>query len=157
MPSIKEDILTLSDKIVKGLGADKLTLDYTLTSFKEIDLFYERHAKDGEPVKGGRFSKQLGQVLFALGAYMGETIIKIIPGAVWETDENDPEGEINAMVRLPDGTTIWPMQRAIKRFRNGAEDGIYIYGYHIIKDHVAIEKLLEEENLKRSKKPWWKF
>jgi hypothetical protein len=31
-------------------------------------------------------------------------------------------------VRLPDGTTCWPVQRVMKRFKNGAEDGIAAYG-----------------------------
>jgi hypothetical protein len=157
MPTIKEDILTFSDMIVKGFTTEKLKLDYTLTSFKDIDVFYDRHSKNGERVEGGKFSKNLGQILFALGSYIGETIIKIVPGTVWETDENDREGEINAILKLPDGTIAWPMQRTIKRFRNGPEDGIYVYGYHILQAHVDIEKLLEQEQRERQKKPWWKF
>ena len=157
MATIKQDIKTFSEMIVKGFGADKLNLNYTLTSFKDIDKFYDLHSKNGERIEGGRFSKNLGQILFSLGSYIGETLIKIIPGTVWETDEKDPEGEINAILKLPDGTQIWPMQRAIKRFRNGEEDGIYVYGYHILKDHVDIEKLLEQEQSMKTKKPWWKF
>ena len=157
MATIKEDIKTFSEMIVKGFGADKLKLDYTLTSFQDVDTFYDLHSKNGERVEGGRFSKNLGQILFALGAYVGETLIKIVPGSVWETDETDPEGEINAILKLPDGTKVWPMQRTIKRFRNGKEDSIYIYGYHILKDYVDIQELLEQEQIIRTKKPWWKF
>jgi hypothetical protein len=157
MATIKEDIINFSDMIVKGFSADKLTLDYTLTSFKDIDKFYDLHSKNGERVAGGRFSKNLGQILFALGAYIGQTIITIVPGTVWETNEDDPEGEINTILKLPDGTTVWPMQRTIKRFRNGEEDGIYVYGYHIIKSYVDIEKLIEQEQINRTKKPWWKI
>jgi hypothetical protein len=157
MATIKEDIVTFSDMIVKGFSADKLTLDYTLTSFKDIDKFYGLHSKNGERVEGGRFSKNLGQILFALGAYIGQTIITIVPGTVWETNEDDPEGEINAILKLPDGTMAFPMQRTIKRFRNGEEDSIYVYGYHIIKSYVDIEKLLEQEQVSRTKKPWWKI
>jgi hypothetical protein len=29
---------------------------------------------------------------------------------------------------VPDGSTIWPVQRVIKRFRNGPEDSIAFYG-----------------------------
>ena len=157
MPTIKEDIATFSDMIVKGFTAEKLILDYTLTSFKEIDKFYDRNATNGQPIEGGRLSKNLGQILFALGGYVGETIIKIVPGTVWETDENDPEGEINAILKLPDGTTVWPMQRTIKRFKNGEEDGIYVYGYHILQAQVDIQSLLEQEHIKKRMKPWWKF
>ncbi|MEO8405764.1 MAG: hypothetical protein ABI480_14250 [Chitinophagaceae bacterium] len=157
MATIKKDILTFCDMIVRGFKEDKFTLDYSLTSFKDIDSFYDLHSKNGERVEGGRFSNNLGQILFALGSYIDQTIIKIVPGAVWEIDENDPEGEINAMLKLPDGTIVWPMQRTINRFRNGEEDGIYIYGYYILQTYVNIEKLLEQEQSKRNKKPWWKF
>ena len=49
-------------------------------------------------------------------------------GGVWETDDSDPAGEVNIAVRLPDGSLVWPVQRAMKRLRNGAEDGLYVYG-----------------------------
>ncbi len=49
-------------------------------------------------------------------------------GGVWETDGADPKGEIDIAVRLPDGSTVWPVQRAMKRLWNGAEDGLYVYG-----------------------------
>ena len=143
--------------IIRGFSADKLKLDYTLSSFKEIDKFYDLHSKEGQAVEGGRFSKNIGQILFALGGYIGETIIRIVPGAEWVTDESDPEGEINAIIKLPDGAQIWPMQRAIKRFRNGEEDGIYAYGYLVVSNYVNIEELLAIEQVKKKNKPWWKL
>jgi hypothetical protein len=155
--TIKEDIITFSDMIVKGFAADKLTLDYTLTSFKHIDKFYDLHSKNGERAEGGMFSRNSGKILFGLGAYVGQTVIKIVPGSIWHTDDSDPEGEINTILKLPNGTTIWPMQRAIKRFRNGEEDSIYVYGYRILKGYVDVEQLLEKERLIRAKKSWWKF
>lgn len=156
MAAIKEDIISFSNLIIKGFASDKLNLDFTLTSFKDIDTFYNLHSRDGVPVEAGRLSKNLGQILFALGAYIGQTIIRIIPGTTWETDEKDPEGEINTVLRLPDNSTIWPMQRTIKRFRNGGADSIYVYGYAIIQKYLDIEKLLEAEQVNRNKKSWWK-
>lgn len=157
MATIKEDIVTFSNMIVRGFDNDKLKLDYTLTSFKDIDTFYNLHSKNSERIEGGRFSKNLGQILFSLGAYIGQTIIKIVPDTIWVTDEDDPEGEINAILKLSDETVVWPMQRTIKRFRNGEEDGIYIYGYHIVQKYTDIEKLLQQEKISRTKKPWWKL
>jgi hypothetical protein len=157
MPTIKEDIEKFSEMMVKGFSADKLTLDYTLTSFKDIETFYNKHSKDGKAVEGGRFSKNLGPILFGLGGYIGKTIIKLVPGTKWIIDEKDKEGEVNAALQLPDGSMVWPMQRTIKRFRNGEEDNIYYYGYAILKDHLDIEKLLADEQQKRSKKSIWKF
>ena len=80
MATIKEDIITFSDMIVRGFSVDKLNLDFTLTSFKDIDKFYDLHSRNGQVVENGRFSNNLGQILFSLGAYVGQTIIKIVPG-----------------------------------------------------------------------------
>ena len=32
------------------------------------------------------------------------------------------------VLALPDGSSIWPVQRVMKRFTNGSEDGIAAYG-----------------------------
>ena len=31
-------------------------------------------------------------------------------------------------VVFPNGSVVWPIQRVMKRFKNGREDGIYDYG-----------------------------
>jgi hypothetical protein len=62
-----------------------------------------------------------------LGAYVGE-VIRRHYGGEWQGDDADPAAEINVAVRLNSGTIFWPMQRVMKRFKNGPEDGIYVYG-----------------------------
>jgi hypothetical protein len=42
--------------------------------------------------------------------------------------DEDPDGEINVELELSGGGVIWPVQRAMKRCANGAEDGIAAYG-----------------------------
>lgn len=42
-------------------------------------------------------------------------------------EDDDPDGEINIRLCLNTGSVIWPVQRVIKRFRNGAEDSIAVY------------------------------
>lgn len=157
MSTILEDIPTFSEMIVDGFKEDKLILDYTLTSFKRIDHFFDKHSKNGKTVAGGLLSKNLGQILFALGAYVGQTIIAIVPGTTWQVDESDPYGEVTAELKLPNESSAWPMQRVIKRFRNGSEDGIYGYGYFIVKNYVDIKDLLNFEEEQSIKKPWWKI
>ena len=61
-----------------------------------------------------------------LGCLVGETIIRV-HGGQWETDDDDPKGEVNITVRLPDGSKIWPVQRCMKRLANGPEDNIHDY------------------------------
>jgi hypothetical protein len=55
--------------------------------------------------------------LFALGAYVGETVRRGLGGA-WDADDEDPNGEINIALHLPNSLIIWPVQRVIKRFQS---------------------------------------
>jgi hypothetical protein len=162
MGTLLEDIDTQSKWIRNAFSADKLELDFTIRSFIQIDRFFNRHAVKGVPVRGGRLVKKLGGIIFSIGSYIGETIIKTVPGSMWQTDDNDPEGEVNVSVKLPDGTLIWPMQRAMKRFQNGSEDSIYVYGHEHTKE-VTNEPFdqsywaTENKAAAPSTKQWWKF
>ncbi|MGN6440174.1 MAG: hypothetical protein ACTHMM_26840 [Agriterribacter sp.] len=162
MATLQQDIKTQSDWIIKAFAADKLKLDYTIKSFMEIDRFFYKHAENGQAIKGGRLANNLGATIFSIGAYIGETITKNVKGAIWDTDDNDAEGEINASVKMPDGTIIFPMQRVMKRFKNGAEDAVYVYGHQITKDYTneafdqSFWNIASEEN-GQAKKPWWKI
>jgi hypothetical protein len=162
MGTLLEDIDTQSTWIRNAFSADKLDLNYTINSFIEIDKFFNKHVKDGVVVKGGRLANNQGGIIFSIGSYVGETIIKTVPGSVWQTDDDGPEGELNVSVKLPDGTIIWPMQRTMKRFQNGSEDSIYVYGHALTKDitnepfdqsYWASKNEVTGSNTKR----WWKF
>jgi len=162
MATLKEDIKKQSDWLVKAFAADKLKLDYTIHSLIEIDKFFNKHTKNGQPVKRGRLSSNLGPIIFSIGSYVGQTIIKTIPKAVWQTDDKDPEGELTASVKLPNGTIIWPMQKVLKRFKNGSEDSIYVYGHELTKDKTKepFDKSywdIDKNDNKSTTKPWWKF
>lgn len=93
------------------------------------------NVRDGSPVPGGLLSEQLGARLFALGAYVGE-VIRRAGGGEWSGDDSDPEAEINVKVRFPKGGEIWPVQRIMKRYQNGQEDSIYVYGKAILADYL---------------------
>ena len=71
-------------------------------------------------------SSALGTWMFGIGAYVGE-VVRRSRGGEWECDDDDPQAEINVELQLSDGATCWPVQRAMKRFKNGAEDGIAIW------------------------------
>lgn len=155
MGTLKEDIKTQSEWITKAFLVDGHTLDYSITSTKEIDLFFSNNMKNNRPIKGGRLDNQgYGSILFSIGSYIGETINKNIRGSEWITDDNDPKGELNVTIQLPDGTLTWPVKRVMKRFHNGEEDSIYPYV------HVLTKKYPKEDNDSRNsenqEKPWWK-
>ena len=78
------------------------------------------------PRRWGLLAKDTSLRLFSLGAYVGE-VVRRDAGGAWEGDDEDPEAELNLALRLPDDSVVWPVQRAIERMRNGAEDGIVAY------------------------------
>jgi hypothetical protein len=162
MATLKEDIVKQSDWIIKALNSDGYILDYSINSFKELDRFLEDNSINGKPKSGGRLTQNLGSILFSIGSYIGETFIKKAPGSEWITDDNDPQGEITASIKFPNGMTVWPMQRVINRFKNGFEDSIYPYGYEIAKEYIdesfdsSFWDLGKTEN-HPTKKSWWKL
>ncbi|MDE7251737.1 MAG: hypothetical protein K2O32_02165 [Acetatifactor sp.] len=119
--TLLEDIHISSDWVVTALNSSGYKADYSLDSMKEIDRFFDEQSSET-----GIISKNRGYILFSLGAYVGETVIKLY-GGEWITDDNDPQGEINIAVKLADGTIIWPALRCIKRYQLGSEEGIYAY------------------------------
>lgn len=126
-PTLKQDIMTAKDWIASALQSSGYRADFSLESLKEIDRFFDEQNRPG-----GLLSENRGQRLFAIGAYIGEVIITEV-GGEWITDDDDPQGEINISVKLTDESIIWPVQRAIKRYQNGKEDGIYDYAFVLSK------------------------
>jgi len=59
-------------------------------------------------------------------------VIRRHAGGDWQGDDSDPNAEINIAIKLKDGSLIWPVQRVMKRFKNGPEDGIYAYGFALL-------------------------
>lgn len=161
MPQLKEDITACSEWIVQCFGSIQLPLDYSLDSIVHIDGFLERNVVDSQPAPGSVLAANFGQILFGLGAYLGETIIRHAPGAEWVLDDADPQSEVNAEVRLADGSQIWPMMKIIKRAQNGFEDSVYPYAYELTKPYTdlpfnpAFWHINPQEP--PYKKPWYKF
>lgn len=131
-PTLGEDIHTACEWVVMALNSSGYKADYTLESMKEIDRFIDEQSGENGIISRGR-----GKILFSLGCYVGETVIRLC-GGKWHTDDNDPQGEINASVELDNGTVIFPMQRVIKRYQNGSEDGIYAYVYVLSPDKTTL-------------------
>lgn len=131
-PTLYEDIHTACEWVVMALNSSGYKADYTLESMKEIDRFIEEQSGENGIISRGR-----GKILFSLGCYVGETVIRLY-GGKWHTDDNDPQGEINASVELDNGTVICPIQRVIKRYQNGSEDGIYAYVYVLSPDNTQL-------------------
>ena len=130
--SLVEDIPKASDWLVAYFRQDNINLDYSLNSLKYIDDFFDKNAENGAPKNNSKLADSLGYKMFAISSYIGQVIIKTIPGSKWITDDNDPNGEVNIEVVTKDGGHLWPGQKVFKRFKNGSEDGLYSYAYMII-------------------------
>jgi hypothetical protein len=127
MSSIKEDGGHASEWISRALQSSGYRADFSPQSLREIDRFFDEHSANGAAKSGGLLSKDLGSRIFAVGAYIGEVVRRNV-GGEWMGDDNDPEVEINIKLHLSNGMSCWPVQRAMKRFKNGEEDGIMAWG-----------------------------
>jgi hypothetical protein len=126
MASVVDDAEAMAEQIAVALSSSGYEADFSPASLWEVDRFFDDNAENGRPKRGGLLAEQMGARLFALGAYTGEVIRRAV-GGTWAADESDPEGEINIELRLADGSVVWPVQRALKRLANGAEDAIAPY------------------------------
>jgi hypothetical protein len=125
-PQVVTDASASADWIARALTSSGYNADFSLKSLKEVDRFFEEQAPAGKPLPDGLLSSSLGSRLFAIGSYVGETIRRHSGGA-WQGNDFDPDSEINIAVQLKSGAKFWPVQRVMKRFKNGSEDGIYVY------------------------------
>jgi hypothetical protein len=132
-PKVVKDAKEAAEWIATALSSSGYKADFTLQSLKEIDRFVDDQTQNGRPRPGGLLAEDFGARVFALGAYVGEVIRRLGEGQ-WYGNDSDREAEINIQVRLKSAGIIWPMQRVMKRITNGREDGIYAYGYIILKD-----------------------
>jgi hypothetical protein len=123
---IEEDAKRAAAWIATALSSSGYRADFSPGSLWEVDRFFDEHTKNGRARPRGLLAEDLGQRIFALGAYVGEVLIRHA-GATWEGDDNDPDGEVNLALRLRDGSQIWPVQRAMKRFQLGSEESIAPY------------------------------
>jgi hypothetical protein len=131
--AIVRDAMDAAEWMAKRLSDIGYKGDFSVESLKDVDRFLDEQAKDGKPNPGGHLPHHFGMQLFALGAYVGETIRRAGDGE-WRGNDSDEHPEITLAIKLKSGTIFWPTQRVIKRFENGPEDGIYWYGVSILQD-----------------------
>lgn len=125
--TLLDDVEASAQWIAQALSSSGYKADFSPESFWEIDRFFDEQTQDGKAKPGGLLAESLGQRLFAMGSYLGEVVLRSAGGR-WVAEDSGPESEMNVMVELGDGTQGWPVQRAMKRFQNGAEDGIAVWG-----------------------------
>lgn len=118
---LQDDIPIAAQWIANALQSSGYGADFASKSIAEVERFFREQIKDGVPVSGGLLAQDIGPRLFALGCYCGEVLRKEL-GGHWQTDDNDPEGEINAALEVASGMICWPIQRVMKRLRSSEDD-----------------------------------
>jgi hypothetical protein len=131
--AIVRDAIEAAEWMAKRLSDTGYKGDFTLESLKDVDRFFDEQAPHGKPKAGGHLSHHFGMQIFALGAYVGESIRRKGEGQ-WVGDDRAEHPEITLAVRLKSGAEFWPTQRVMKRFQNGPEDGIHAYAVVILRD-----------------------
>jgi hypothetical protein len=123
---VVDNALRMAELVAAALTKDGYDADFTPASLWEIDRFFDEQTRKGEPRRWGLLARDTSLRLFSIGAYVGEVVRRDV-GGEWEGDDADEQPELNLALRLVDDGLVWPVQRAIKRMRNGAEDGIVAY------------------------------
>lgn len=123
---IVDDVERSADWIAAALRSSGYDADFSGSSLWEIERFFDDQVPDGRAREGGLLSLDVGPRLFAIGAYVGEVIRRGV-GGEWQGDDTDPDVEINVEL-IVDGASCRPVQRVIKRYRNGREDCVATYG-----------------------------
>ena len=97
----------------------RLPLDYSVASLRVVDFVVDGLRKSG------RDRTAVGHVLFGLGVYAGEVLVRRA-GARWlEFDEGQRElfGQ-PVGVRMPDGRVWNPLGKVVKRFETGERESL---------------------------------
>ncbi|MGW2290399.1 hypothetical protein [Streptomyces phaeochromogenes] len=97
----------------------QLPLDYSVASLRVVDFIVDGLRKSG------RDRAAVGHVLFGLGVYAGEVLVRRA-GAVWvEFDEGQRELFGRPVgVRMPDGRVWNPLGKVVKRFEAGERESL---------------------------------
>ena len=129
---VAQDAPIAAEWIARMLVGEGYCLNFSIDSLHEIDRFFDEHAVMGKARSGGLLADDLGRRIFSLGSYVGEVIGRESGGIVrWRGNDSDPRAEINLAMILENGLQFWPIQKAMKRFRNGKDDSIHLYGLAI--------------------------
>ncbi|GAB3638559.1 hypothetical protein GCM10027422_41490 [Hymenobacter arcticus] len=122
----REIIETQAAWVVQTLSSQGYALNFTIQSFAELDRLFAEHSIDGRATAWLRAYPR--SILFAIGAYVGETLLRNIVGTKWQVEDGELLQNENIGLQLPNGAICWPMSRVASRFRSGEECSIHSYG-----------------------------
>jgi len=117
MEPTPENLPLLADYAVRmARDVSGIDLDYTPASLKHVDQIIDS-------VRGGAESEAMNSLVYFMGCYAGEVIIRNTTGSVWHSGPNDAlpmvhikQGEMTGMIN--------PIGKAFKLFDKGLEDSL---------------------------------
>jgi hypothetical protein len=110
----------------------RLPLDYSVASLRVVDFFVDGLRK------GDRERAEVGGMLFGLGAYVGEVLVRHA-GAEW-VDFDDSQREYFAQpvgVRMPDGRVWNPLGKVVNRYELGQDESLRTFYLTLHGRHTA--------------------
>ena len=96
-------------RAAQGLAADGYKADFTIAGLAEVDRFFHDHAPGGVPTPGGRLAEFVGERLFAIAGYIGETLRREL-GGTWRHRPGAEANPTAVEVMLPDGRVLEPYE-----------------------------------------------
>jgi len=128
---VPENAARLADVAVQAArNVDHVDLDYSVASLDIVDGIMENLRKEGLKVE------QIIETLFSFGVYVGEVLVRNAGGAWVATAGSPMESFASApmVVHLGGEHFSNPIDKAVKRFRNGPEDSL-AYFYQVTTAH----------------------
>jgi hypothetical protein len=121
---LSADMQRKAEAIVAAAAANREELDFSLESLVTLDAMLDRlFGRRWSIGRSGRLdTKQFTPMIEPIGAYVGETLRRNVGGEWGFHDEHGPGLE------LPSGMWTFPLAKADKRFHNGHEDSLALYG-----------------------------
>lgn len=116
------EALTSLSGLAEDLGVD---LDFSLDSVSDLDGFFDEFDPAGAPLPEGRGPGSLHHILFALGVYLGEVIIRESGAAEWAPSADDVEDPWQAHLKgLTTDYSAYPISKVLRRYEEGAEHNL---------------------------------
>jgi hypothetical protein len=138
------DFVGMAESVGKNpfLTSFGVKADYTPASIVEIDGYLDEiYGTTGEIKKNPNWQISKGEMnlIMAVGSYVGEVIRRAF-GGQWSYDPK--ENVVHACIALPGTWRVLPINKVLKRLRNGAEDALHPL-YTFAREKCGVPKIDE--------------